>query len=76
MQMLRLTRPPQLILGVTGWILTSQSAIRALRLEAEAWCVKSLDLTFENAVDQLLYADRNHCLCLNTFLEGSSAYDI
>jgi hypothetical protein len=32
-----------------------------LRAEAEAWYVKHLKLTVNNAIDELLYADGNHC---------------
>ena len=34
----------------------------ALRVEAEAWYIKCMDLTEENAVDELLYSDGNHFL--------------
>ena len=36
----------------------------ALKIEAEAWCVKNLNLTGENAADELLFADGIHCLDL------------
>ena len=35
-----------------------------LKTEAEAWHVKNLNLTIDNAVDELLYADGTHCLDL------------
>jgi hypothetical protein len=35
-----------------------------LRAEAEAWYVKSLELTVETAIDELLYADGKHCSLL------------
>ena len=35
-----------------------------LKEEAEAWHVKNLNLTVENAVDELLYADGSHCFDL------------
>ena len=35
-----------------------------LRLMAEAWHVKSMNLSVDSAVDELLYADGNHCLDL------------
>ena len=38
--------------------------LSALRLEAEAWHVKNLDLSVDGAIDELLYADGNHCLLL------------
>ena len=34
----------------------------ALKMEAEAWYVKFMELTVENAVDELLYSDGNHFL--------------
>lgn len=35
-----------------------------LKTEAEVWYLKNLDLTVENAVDELLFADGIHCLDL------------
>eukprot|EP00956_Cyclotella_meneghiniana_P041942 scaffold245764_cov84-Cyclotella_meneghiniana.AAC.2 len=35
-----------------------------LKLEAEAWYMKNLKLTADNAIDELLYADGIHCILL------------
>lgn len=40
----------------------------ALKMEAEAWCIKKLKLTVDNAVDELLYADCKLCLDLKKFV--------
>ena len=36
----------------------------SLRMMAEAWCIENLNLTVDSAVEELLYADGNHCLDL------------
>eukprot|EP00956_Cyclotella_meneghiniana_P040053 scaffold185525_cov40-Cyclotella_meneghiniana.AAC.2 len=35
-----------------------------LKLEAESWYIKNLELTSDNAIDELLYADSIHCIIL------------
>ena len=37
-----------------------------LRMTAEAWHAENLNLTVDNAVEELLYADGNHCLDLKS----------
>ena len=38
--------------------------LSALRSKAEAWHVKNLNLSVDNAIDELLYADGTHCLLI------------
>ena len=45
-------------------IASGKYGFTALKSEAEAWRVKNLNLTIDNAVDELLYADATHCLDL------------
>eukprot|EP00956_Cyclotella_meneghiniana_P024634 scaffold49710_cov33-Cyclotella_meneghiniana.AAC.1 len=45
-------------------IASGKYGLSALRVEAEAWYLKNLDVSVDNAIDELLYADANHCLLL------------
>ena len=45
-------------------VASGKYGLTALKTEAEAWHVKYLNLTIDNAVDELLYADATHCLDL------------
>ena len=45
-------------------VASGKYGLTALKTEAEAWHVKNLNLTIDNAVDELLYADGTHCLDL------------
>ena len=45
-------------------VASGKYGLTTLKTEAEAWHVKNLNLTVDNAVDELLYADATHCLDL------------
>ena len=45
-------------------VASGKYGLTALKTEAEAWHVKYMNLTIDNAVDELLYADGTHCLDL------------
>ena len=45
-------------------VASGKYGLTTLKTEAEAWHVKNLNLTIDNAVDELLYADGTHCLNL------------
>ena len=43
-------------------VASGKYGLSELKLEAEAWHVKNLNLNLDNAVEELLFADGSHCL--------------